>query len=174
MKREHVMQCPKCQQEVGSQQSCPFCGLIFSKYQERLGRERNVGLSANQPGGTYASPIQSASGRGDATISQDIRKNGLLKLCIGTLGGVAVGFFHYWLNTQGYEFTMWGFVVFAIPFAWGLAGLLEVTTGIPFTEFSSRWDSLEGWQRGVISLIVVILCLGLLFGGLFIWGAMTM
>lgn len=33
-----------------------------------------------------------------------------------------------------------------------LMHLLELITGVPFTELSNRWDALKGWQRGVIGL----------------------
>lgn len=31
-----------------------------------------------------------------------------------------------------------------------LMHLSEYIAGVPFTELSNRWDSLKGWQRGVI------------------------
>ena len=34
-----------------------------------------------------------------------------------------------------------------------LMHLLELISGVPFTELSIRWDDLRGWQRGVIGFI---------------------
>jgi hypothetical protein len=107
-------------------------------------------------------------------MNQGIRKKGFLKFCIGSLAAVAVGFFHYWLNTRGYEFSLWGFIAFGLPGAYGAAGLLELITGIPFAQLAGKWDELKGWQRGIIGILVVIICFGILIGGLAIWGAMTM
>lgn len=45
------------------------------------------------------------------------------------------------------QFLVLGGAVLGTPF---LMHLLELLTGVPFTELSNRWDSLKGWQRGVI------------------------
>jgi len=63
-------------------------------------------------------------------------------------------------------------LVFALaPVAWFLAGVLQMITGVPFAELSAKWDSLAGWQRGVIGIsvfvagliAVLIVCLIILF-----------
>ncbi|MEJ2363793.1 MAG: hypothetical protein P8017_03775 [Deltaproteobacteria bacterium] len=107
-------------------------------------------------------------------MSQNVRSRGFVKLCIGTGGAIAVGFVHYWLNTKGYQLTLWGLIAFGVPGAIGAAGLLEMVSGIAFTELSSHWDDLQGWQRGFIGIFVVVICLGILIGGLALWGYLTM
>jgi len=107
-------------------------------------------------------------------MDKNVRKKGFLKFVVGVAGAIGVGFFHYWLNTKGYEFTLWGLIAFGLPGAYGGAGLLEMTTGVPFTQLAKNWDDLKGWQRGVMGVLVVVLCLGVLIGGLALWGAMTM
>jgi len=42
------------------------------------------------------------------------------------------------------------------PVGWFLAGILQMVTGVPFTELSDKWDALAGWQRGVIGISVFI------------------
>jgi hypothetical protein len=50
-----------------------------------------------------------------------------------------------------------------------LMHLLELITGVPFTELSNRWDGLKGWQRGVIGftgcgflITLIILMMGII------------
>lgn len=50
-----------------------------------------------------------------------------------------------------------------LPVAWVLAGVIELLTGIPFIQLSNKWDSLAGWQRGLIGLSVFILGLVAIF-----------
>src|SRR6266702_25076 len=40
-----------------------------------------------------------------------------------------------------------------VPF---LTNLLELIAGVPFKELAGQWDSLQGWQRGVIGISVVV------------------
>lgn len=47
-------------------------------------------------------------------------------------------------------------VVGLTPVAWFMAGVIQMVTGVPFTELSDKWDALAGWQRGVIGLSVFI------------------
>ena len=48
------------------------------------------------------------------------------------------------------QLVVFGGAFLCIPF---LMHLLELISGVPFTELSNRWDGLKGWQRGVIGLI---------------------
>jgi hypothetical protein len=40
--------------------------------------------------------------------------------------------------------------------AFGLVGLAELALGIPFGELAGRWDSLQGWQRGILGTLILI------------------
>ena len=48
------------------------------------------------------------------------------------------------------QLVVFGGAFLGLPF---LMHLLELISGVPFTELSNRWDGLKGWQRGVIGLI---------------------
>jgi len=92
-----------------------------------------------------------------------IRVRGLMLLLIsGTIfGGIIM-----WIisNTLGdLKAKPITLLILAAPGAFGLAGLIQLVTGVPFSQISDFWDNLKGWQRGVIGLFVVILSLGLLF-----------
>ena len=100
---------------------------------------------------------------------ENIRLSGLLKTVIGIIGATAAGFFIAWIRKQGYELGWGGWIIFGAPGAYGASGLLELITGVPFFELSEKWDDLAGWQRGLLGLVVVILCFGLLIGGMTLW-----
>jgi hypothetical protein len=107
-------------------------------------------------------------------MNENVRMNGLIKFTVGIVGAVLVGFVIQWMNKAGYQLTGWGMIVFGVPGAIGAAGLIECVSGIPFTELSQRWDDLEGWQRGLLGMLVVALCIGALIGGVALWGYLTM
>jgi hypothetical protein len=50
----------------------------------------------------------------------------------------------------------------AIPF---LAGLAVYVTGRPFRELAAAWDELQGWQRGVLGLLIVLVAAAVIVGG---------
>lgn len=102
-----------------------------------------------------------------------IRSKGLKKLGIGLVGAVLAGFAIAWLKTEDYVPTWYGLIIFGLPGAYGTSGLLELVSGVPFAELSQKWDELTGWQRGALGLSVVILCFGLLVGGLLILACLT-
>ena len=53
---------------------------------------------------------------------------------------------------------------------WGEdTGLVQVVSGVPFSELSSRWDALQGWQRGVLGTLIFLGACGLIFLGIFIF-----
>jgi hypothetical protein len=59
-------------------------------------------------------------------------------------------------------------VLAALPGAWALVGLLELVTGVPFSQMSYAWSSLRGWQRGVLGCLVAIVAVFLMMG-IFFW-----
>ena len=104
----------------------------------------------------------------------NFRQKGLFKL----LGGaVAYGLYFgdvFHQETFG-DFHANGFtlIVMGVPGAVALMGLIELTTGVPFTQLAARWDALKSWQRAVLGSAIVIAAATLIFGTLFVIGWYT-
>ena len=87
----------------------------------------------------------------------NVRTKGLLKVVGGGIGFALL--FATVLKSglgdpkHGGPFKM---IAMGLPGAFGLAGLIELVTGIEFTQLSNAWDGLAGWQRGVLGILVVI------------------
>ena len=64
---------------------------------------------------------------------------------------------------------MFKLIAMALPGAFMLAGLIELITGAPFSNVSEAWDGLEGWQRGVLGLVVVVLAFVVMMAGIVIF-----
>ena len=47
-----------------------------------------------------------------------------------------------------------------------LIGLTQLTTGRHFGELAHAWDSLAGWQRGVLGLVIVGIATAIIVGGI--------
>jgi hypothetical protein len=103
----------------------------------------------------------------------DVRRSGLkLFLVAGGLAAI-LGASALWLTGEGWQILGYGW---GIPGAFALAGLVQVISGVPFSELASRWDALQGWQRGILGTIIFILAVGLIIGGLLVfarlmWGS---
>ena len=84
---------------------------------------------------------------------QSTRMQGVKKIAIGALVMVAAigAFVLLKMNNMTVYGAAWG-----IPGAIILVGLLEVVGGVPFIEISSKWDSLKGWQRGILGCLIVV------------------
>jgi hypothetical protein len=89
---------------------------------------------------------------------------GLMKLLGGALifALILAYFMRHGLKAGGNPFKI---IAPAVPGAFALTGLVEVTTGKHVTEVASAWDSLAGWQRGVLGTLVVALAFGLMMIG---------
>ena len=84
----------------------------------------------------------------------ETRTKGLIHAAMGgVLFLLLVGLSH-WLKSLGWHHMPWEF---AIPAGLAISGLVQAATGIPFSELSTRWDTIKPWQRGVygISLLLV-------------------
>ena len=97
----------------------------------------------------------------------DTRTKGLLKFIGGgLLGAIAIYVFihgeRFKRGTVGPEML----IAVATPSAYSLAGFIEFVSGIPFGKLASSWDSLRGWQRGVIGLLVVAAAFAVLIFGM--------
>ena len=95
-----------------------------------------------------------------------VRAGGARKLVMGGSGAILMGFFLYWIRLQGYAPNGPAMITLGIPGALGLVGLIECSTGVPFSEWSARWDGLKGWQRGVLGLGVAALALAVMVGSI--------
>ena len=65
---------------------------------------------------------------------------------------------------MGLEVTPKGLMLAAIPGAYGLVGLMEVATGISYGQWARKWDSMKGWQRGLLGLFIVCVFFALILG----------
>jgi hypothetical protein len=99
-------------------------------------------------------------------MDTSIRKKGTKKLAIGAVAMVAVSYFVYWLQLQGYSPNSFALIGLGAPVAIGLVGLLEVLMNRPFSEMEEWWNALKGWQRGILGLMVVILAFALLIAAM--------
>ena len=99
-----------------------------------------------------------------------VRQKGLLKLLIGGLAGIAAGYLLQIMQESGTTVNMFYLVAIAAPAAWGLGGLLEFILNRPFSEMETWWNSLKGWQRGILGFIVVILSFVLMIASVGIAG----
>jgi hypothetical protein len=61
----------------------------------------------------------------------------------------------------------------AIPGAFALAGAMQAITGVSFATIASNWQSLAGWQRGIIGLFIVMVAFALAFACMVIIGELN-
>jgi hypothetical protein len=99
-------------------------------------------------------------------VQHGVRRKGLIQATLAAAIFVALLAFARWLNSVGFDHTPWEF---AIPGGFAIAGLIQAVTGIPFKEFSSRWDALEPWQRGLFGTALVVGIAAILYGGSIIY-----
>lgn len=57
-------------------------------------------------------------------------------------------------------------LLMAIPGVFALTGLVELVTASRLAELAKKWDSLKGWQRGILGTLVAMLALCLMFIGM--------
>ena len=95
----------------------------------------------------------------------DIRMMGAVKAVGGLLGSfILYAVLSSIFSAQNlHTFSM---IAIATPAAYGLAGLLEFVTGMPFFQIASKWDELAGWQRGILGLVIVVLAFVLIILGM--------
>ena len=80
------------------------------------------------------------------------RRHGLLLVLGAGVAAVAIALAMTSLRESGLILHGYGW---ALPGAIALTGLLELASGVPFSEWAQRWDSLAGWQRGVLGVLIV-------------------
>ena len=47
-----------------------------------------------------------------------------------------------------------------------MMGLLETFSGVPCLRFSEAWEELQGWQRGVLGIVIVIVAIVVIMGSI--------
>jgi hypothetical protein len=79
----------------------------------------------------------------------------------------AAGVGGFLLRTGGPVRPGWGTLMLPAALGAPLMGvLLELVSGVSFWELSRKWDALQGWQRGVLGLLVVAAAFGALVFGI--------
>ena len=90
-------------------------------------------------------------------VSQrSVRAIGLMRFLTGTALTAAILLFFQWRashSAQGHvTAVLWG-----LPGAWAIAGLIEMITGVHIMELSARWDSMAQWKQTVYGLLLMAL-----------------
>jgi len=98
-----------------------------------------------------------------------LRTRATWKVVAGSLGAAAAFLlFRYLYWKEGFRGGPEA-LVFALPGALALAGVLELVSGTPLSEWSRRWDSLKGWQRGLLGAGIWLLALAAFVVGVVFW-----
>jgi len=95
-----------------------------------------------------------------------VRHRGLVKVIIGVPLGIGWFLFQQRIEVMSEWLRM---AIPGFPGVLALIGLVELTSGIPISRISKAWDSLRGWQRGVIGTLILIAFAALLFAGMFLF-----
>jgi len=135
------MKCPKCGMVIWADAAvCKCCGLSFAQGGESA--------SGQKPPRYIQGDVLSAK--------RDVRKAGMKKIAAGGAYAILYVIVLVVALLNGYQIVLrpTGLVLGLTPIAWGLAGVLQIVTGVPFEELSRKWDGLAGWQRGVIGISV--------------------
>lgn len=90
-------------------------------------------------------------------IEAFIHLNKWIKLAAGVLLSCSIYIIIDRFNLEKSYVVKQSIILLAVPGAVALIGLLEIITGLAFTDISKKWDSLAGWQRGILGLVVVSL-----------------
>ena len=90
-------------------------------------------------------------------MATSTRSRGATKLLIGSLGMVVVWLLVHFVRSKGFvPSSLVAMIPLAIPGVYALIGLLEIIAGVPFIEIAATWESLAGWQRGLLGLFIVV------------------
>jgi hypothetical protein len=86
-----------------------------------------------------------------------VRVRGLL-LLIGAAAGILLTLVSSaYLAKHGYFPKRGGvpaMVLVFIPIAVALAGFIELLTGLALMRVPGKWDGLQGWQRGILMILI--------------------
>jgi hypothetical protein len=95
-----------------------------------------------------------------------VRTSGLKSLLIWGAITLMVGYVAKHLSTHGWQIVGYGW---GVPGAFALAGLVQLVSGVEFSELSSKWGDLQGWQRGVLGTLIVLGAFCLLILGMVVF-----
>jgi hypothetical protein len=98
-------------------------------------------------------------------VTPSVRRRGLIRFVAGLAGFGVMLAIGWGLNRAGHLINPHEMMVVGLPGAYALAGLVEMLTGVAFSELSRRWDALRGWQRGIFGTFIVLMAGGVLFCG---------
>jgi hypothetical protein len=108
-------------------------------------------------------------GRIDSWLARQgitVRKRGLVKIAIGI--PVAVAWFLIQQRLE--DLSEWlKFIVPGFPGVLVLIGIVELVGGIPVSDLARRWDTLRGWQRGILGMLVVAAFTAILFAAIYLF-----
>lgn len=155
--------CPQCSLVNWSTEiNCKRCDFSFagnneSRSQNDFARENPTTTSATNKTKNERIPRRDVNREGWKKIKTGAIISGVFAAVIISI--ILSGYRIKWISP-------FALVTGLTPTAWLLAGVFEITTGVPFTEMSQKWDSLAGWQRGVIGISVFV-------GGLFLLGIVS-
>ena len=83
------------------------------------------------------------------------RKSGIKKLLIGgSLFSVSILLFPIVFPKNQINGEIHSLIILCLPGGYALAGVIEIITNVPFSKFAKKWDSLRGWQRGVLGTTI--------------------
>lgn len=96
---------------------------------------------------------------------QEVRSSGLKKLIIG---GVASFLMLQWVISAPPSASGGAYKLISLspPLLVAMMGLLETFSGVPFLRFSEAWEELQGWQRGVLGIVIVIVAIVVIMGSI--------
>jgi hypothetical protein len=96
------------------------------------------------------------------------RKIGLVQfVTFGTIA-LAICYGAYVATASGHHIV--AVEVLAIPGGFALAGLVQAITGVSFSTLAARWQSLAGWQRGIVGVLIAVLAFALAIASMLIIG----
>ena len=94
---------------------------------------------------------------------QEVRSSGLKKLIIG---GVASFLMLQWVISAPPSASRGAYKLISLspPLLVAMMGLLETFSGV--LRFSEAWEELQGWQRGVLGIVIVIVAIVVIMGSM--------
>jgi hypothetical protein len=92
------------------------------------------------------------------------RRSGLTIFLVGAVVTAGICWYGMKLGENGGKLIGLGW---GVPAVVAMVGLIQLVSGVPFSDLSGRWDALEGWQRGVLGTLFLLLACGVIFLAIF-------
>lgn len=85
------------------------------------------------------------------------RQSALKKVILGILGCLGMAGLYVAIAFAGFvPANPFMLIPAGIPFVYFCIGIIELLTGRPFQQLADAWMALQGWQRGVIGTLIVL------------------